>query len=238
MRVFSLTFTYFTVNEGGTSVSNVNTPYLAEHMSFVSLTISYHHTTNKNLTIRNRRVKWDIVNYARKIASPVDEKLAYGESHSHDAIVWTNKGSHVKNLLNHLIDALVNDMNRTRIHVGRSGCNLHLLIHTDFGRLRERTLPFLTLQGTWIAPIVFAAPHASAKGLSSHTFSCPSVTCTFGKMRARITGAIQQAPIGLPAALKAFKTSETLFSTSIWGPFTAKLDRFFAAPNPPGRTIA
>lgn len=49
---------------------------------------------------------------------------------------------------------------------------------------------------------------------------------------------MQQAPIGFLAEWKALMMLVTLGITSIFGPATAKEDKFFAAPKPPGNTTA
>ena len=130
-------------------------------------------------------------------------------------------------------------MDRTGIHIGRTSDNLLFFVHAYLRRLyiTLKTVD-LTLQGTWMAPIVLAAPQALAKGLSSLISSFPKVTRTLGNRLARITGAMQHAPIGFLALLKAQRISATPWRTVILGPFTPKLERFLAAPNPPGRITA
>ena len=52
------------------------------------------------------------------------------------------------------------------------------------------------------------------------------------------SGAMQHSAIGFPAPLNSFSTRSTSGSTHISVPLSAKSLRFFAAPKPPGKTIA
>ena len=54
----------------------------------------------------------------------------------------------------------------------------------------------------------------------------------------QITGAIQQAAIGFLALWKEVMTFFTSSLTSILGPSVANVERFLAAPKPPGNTKA
>merc|ERR1719373_1162969 len=92
--------------------------------------------------------------------------------------------------------------------------------------------------GTWVAPIDSAAGIAHECGKSSPASQPIVIFTPSGKDFAANTGAIHENPMGFLEAWNDLMMASTVGSTSISLPLTAKLHKFFATPNPPGKTRA